>query len=142
LFTVYGPGEHAGRLLPSLREAARSAGVVPLTAGAQRRDFTYVEDVADGLLRLGLVDHAFAPRALNLATGELHGVREFVEIAARELGIDRSRLQFGALPTRTEEMAHDPVSIESLSALVGWRPSTSIAEGVERTLASPRRHGR
>lgn len=135
LFTVYGPGEHAGRLLPSLIEAARKPGELPLTAGVQLRDFTHVADVAEGLLRIGLVDHEYAPRALNLATGELHTVREFVEIAANELGIARERLRFGALPTRAEEMAHEPVSIASLRALVGWVPATSIAEGVRRTRA-------
>jgi nucleoside-diphosphate-sugar epimerase len=133
LFTVYGPGEHAGRLLPSLIEATHSAQELPLTAGTQQRDFTYVADVAEGLLRLGLVEHEFAPRALNLATGELHSVREFVEITARELEISRERLKFGALPTRPEEMAHAPVSLASLRALVGWTPTTSIADGVRRT---------
>ena len=55
-FMVYGPGEQDGRLLPSLvRAAAAGSGdVLDLTAGDQRRDFTYVEDVAEGLLRLGL----------------------------------------------------------------------------------------
>jgi len=55
LFTVYGPGEHAERLLPSLLRAARTGETLPLTAGEQRRDFTYVGDVAEGLLRLGVL---------------------------------------------------------------------------------------
>ena len=52
LFTVYGPGEHAHRLLPSLIEAAQAGRTLGLTAGEQQRDFTYVADVAEGLLRL------------------------------------------------------------------------------------------
>ena len=140
LFTVYGPGEHTGRLLPTLVENAANSGIIQLTAGTQRRDFTYVEDAADALLRLGLVDHEFAPRALNVATGELHSVREFVERSASVLGIAAERLTFGALPTRVEEMQHDPVSIASLRSLVGWAPNTSIDDGVRRTLAFERGH--
>jgi len=138
LFTAYGPGEHAGRLLPTLLENARSSGRILLSAGTQRRDFTYVGDVVDGLLRLGLVDHEYAPRALNIATGELHTVREFVERASAVLAIQRERLQFGALETRSEEMQHDPVSIANLRALVAWTPTTSIEDGVRRTRAFQR----
>jgi nucleoside-diphosphate-sugar epimerase len=142
LFTVYGAGEHAGRLLPTLIEASRHSNEIPLTAGAQRRDFTYVGDVAEGLLRLGLVERDFEPRALNLATGRLTSVREFVEIAARALGIADRRLRFGALPTRPEEMSHEPASIAALRELVGWSPATSIDAGVRAALAFERRAGR
>lgn len=135
LFTVYGPGEHAGRLLPSLIEASRGSSQLPLTAGLQQRDFTYVEDVAEGLLRVGALADPIEARALNLATGKLASVREFIEIAAHLVGVSRARLEFGALPTRPEEMAHGPVSITELKALCSWSPAAPIAEGVRRTLA-------
>jgi len=54
LFSVYGPGELPKRLLPSLLETASTEQPLPLTVGRQKRDFTYVEDIAEGLLRLGL----------------------------------------------------------------------------------------
>ena len=81
LFTVYGPGERAGRLLPSLLEVRRTGRALPLSPGLQRRDFTYIEDVADGLLKLGLAS-AEPGEIVNLASGRLTTVRAFVEIAA------------------------------------------------------------
>ena len=134
LFTVYGPGEHAGRLLPALLETARTGTPLALTAGTQRRDFTFVDDVADGLLRLGT--SAATPGAVvNLATGRLESVRGFATRAARVLGIDASLLRFGSVPTRAHEMAHEPVTIARLRALTGWAPQTSIEEGVRRTIS-------
>jgi nucleoside-diphosphate-sugar epimerase len=133
LFTVYGPGEHAGRLLPSLLQTAQTGQALKLTNGAQKRDFTYVEDVAEGLLRLGLAT-AQPGEIVNLATGHLTSVRSFVETAASVLGIARDRLQFGALPTRAEEMKHQPVTTERLQRLIGWVPSTSIANGIRKAL--------
>lgn len=134
LFTVYGAGEHPGRLLPSLLEAGKGEGDVPLTAGRQLRDFTWVGDVAEGLLRLGACAELLPEGALNLATGTLVPVRGFVERAASVLGIRPDRLKFGSLPTRPEEMAHDPASVERLRALTGWTPATSIEEGVRKTV--------
>ncbi|NIQ31823.1 MAG: NAD-dependent epimerase/dehydratase family protein [Acidobacteria bacterium] len=139
LFTVYGPGEHPGRLLPSLIAAAESGGPLELTSGLQRRDFTYVEDVADGLLRLGLARTAPGD-VVNLATGKLSTVREFVQVGAGVLSISDAQLRFGALPGRPEEMAHDAVRTTHLEALTSWTPPTSIADGIRMT-AEHRKRG-
>jgi nucleoside-diphosphate-sugar epimerase len=132
LFTVYGPGELPGRLLPSLIETAKTGRPLPMTAGLQKRDFTYVEEVAEGLLRLGL-SGATPGEVVNFATGTLTTVRSFAETAARILGIAPDRLLFGALPTRQEEMEHAPVAIERLRRLTAWAPSVTIGEGVQRS---------
>jgi len=133
LFTVYGPGEHSGRLLPDLIQAAHTENPLQLTAGLQSRDFTYIEDVAEGLLRLGLC-RPLRGEPVNLATGKLNPVRHFAERAASILGIPPERLLFGAIPVRSEEMRHSNVSIDRLRELTGWAPATSIEEGVRKTI--------
>lgn len=132
LFTVYGPGEHPGRLLPELIRVGAAGLVLPLSHGLQRRDFTWVGDVATALLRLGITGGINGER-VNVATGELVTVREFTEIAAHVLRIPRSHLLFGVRPGREEEMDHQPVSVMRLRHLIGWTPGTSIAEGIRRT---------
>ena len=132
LFTVYGPGEHPGRLLPSLLEAARNGNPLELTAGEQQRDFTYVEDVVEGLLKLGITN-TLPGDIVNVATGQLTSVRQFVETAARIMGIPRDHLHFGALPTRVEEMQHKPVAVRKLKELTSWLPSISVAQGIKLT---------
>lgn len=131
LFTVYGPGEHDGRLLPALIAGARSGRPVELTAGEQRRDFTYVEDVAEGLLRLG-VSGAPPGAAINLATGRLTSVRAFAEMAAAILGIVPSGLNFGAAALRADEMFHGPVAIDRLRELTAWTPPADLSLGIRR----------
>lgn len=132
LFTVYGPGEHEGRLLPSLLDIAKTGKALGLTAGYQKRDFTYVEDVAEGLLLLGKVksDPGYI---VNLATGRLTSVRDFVLTAAKILQIPSDRLNFGAIPVREEEMVHSEVSLLRLKQLTGWLPSMQIGEGIRNT---------
>ena len=113
LFTVYGRGEHPGRLLPSLIGAARSGEELALTSGEQERDFTHAGDVAEGLARLALA-RTREPVACHLATGKLRSVRDFAETAAKLLRMPASQLRFGQLPTRPEEMFHGPVRIDRL----------------------------
>ena len=137
LFTVYGPGEDASRLLPTLIASSEVRGQIDLTDGLHKRDFTYVEDVAEALLRLGSAETE-PGEIVNVATGSLSSVREFVNTAASVLGLPADRLNFGALPTRPEEMKHDDVSILRLKELTGWLPSTGVGEGVAKTLSFAR----
>ena len=132
LFTVYGPGEHPDRLLPSLLRAALTGGRVALSTGTQRRDFTFVGDVTEGLLRLGLVPAARG-NLVNVATGRLTSVREFATVAAAAAGLDPGALDFGAIPVNPDEMHHDEVEIARLREETSWVPRTSIAEGVRQT---------
>jgi nucleoside-diphosphate-sugar epimerase len=133
LFTVYGPGEHSGRLLPSILQLMRNNADLSLTAGAQLRDFTSVEDVADGLLRVG----ATMPddtRVVNLATGRMTSVRRFAEIAADVAGVSRDRLRFGELPGRPDEMGASRVAVARAERMLHWVPGTDIRAGIERTV--------
>jgi nucleoside-diphosphate-sugar epimerase len=133
LFTVYGPGEHATRLLPSLLAAAHTGEFLALTRGVQRRDFTFVADVAEGLLRLG--QRHSAPAIINLATGRLTTVRKFVKTAAQLLHLRPEQLQFGALPDRPDEIRQGPVDTRLQREVLEWVPACSVAEGIRRTIS-------
>jgi len=135
LFTVYGPGEQTHRLLPSLLRCAQTGEVLSMTAGEQERDFTYVGDVAEGLCRLGL-SQGPPGEVINLATGMLSSVRRFVEVATGVLSIPAGQLSFGAIPSRPDEMAHEPLTLTRLRRRVGWVPRTGIEDGVRLTADS------
>ena len=141
LFTVYGPGEHPGRLLPTLLDAVRERRPVALSAGTQKRDCTYVGDVAEGLLRLGL-SNAAAGSIVNLATGRLQTVRQFAQTTAETLGMPLEDLQFGSVEPYVGEMQHENVTVDRLRSLVNWYPATSVGEGVRATwdFVSSREH--
>jgi nucleoside-diphosphate-sugar epimerase len=98
-----------------------------------KRDFNYIEDVAEGLLRLGLCTPE-PGQIVNLATGKLTSIRHFVEIAAEVLNIEPDKLKFGAIPTRKEEMNHSEVALARARQLIGWIPTTGILKGIRRTL--------
>ncbi len=132
LFIVYGPGEHTSRLLPSLIRAKESGAPVPMTAGRQLRDFAFVGDAAEGLLRIGQLNNS--PGILNVATGTLTSVRQFAETAAEVLGLRAGQLQFGALPYRDDEVAQGPVSDGKILQVLGWKPRTPIREGISKTV--------
>jgi UDP-glucose 4-epimerase len=133
LFTVYGPGEHDGRLLPTLLHASRSGDAIKLTGGQQQRDFIYVMDVVEGLLRLASINE-MVPPVVNLATGKLTSVRAFAAYAAEVLGLEDSQLQFGAKPGQQDEVLQGPADTSQLRRLLDWVPTCTPREGIARTL--------
>ena len=135
LFTVFGDGEHPGRLFPSLVDAAETGAAISLTDGEQRRDFAWAGDVASLLVDLSAAP--FHPgEIVNLATGQMHSVAEFIRECAAQLRLTNQQLHFGALPTRAEEMQHEGVAVERLRELVGYTADGNLAAAVTNALRS------
>jgi nucleoside-diphosphate-sugar epimerase len=131
---MYGPGDDASKFTTYvLRSCARHEPVLKLTAGEQRRDFIFIDDVLSGYAtlleraaELGLV--ADVP----LGSGTAPTVREFVQTAHR-LCRSHTELQFGALPYRPGEAMHCQADLAQMSRL-GWSPRWSLEQGLRHTL--------
>jgi len=134
-FQVYGPGEAPGRLVPSLfLRAVQGRSSVDLSPGEQLRDFIYVGDVAEGILR-SVISDAADGQVLNLGTGVTTSVRQLVTKAC-ELSGNVVEPRFGALPYRPGEPMTLCADTTRIEALLGWKPRTSVAEGLAKTWAA------
>ena len=77
IFNVYGPGEVPGRyrnVIPNFFYWAMNGQALPITGdGTETRDWTYVDDIIDGLLAMGTKEEAVG-EAINLGSGKEHRV--------------------------------------------------------------------
>ncbi len=133
LFSVYGPWEHPHRLVPSAVRAAWTGEVLPLTGSGLRHDLVYADDVADALLRAGLEPGACG-EAINIGSGEQHANEEVVDLVARAAGAPVRR-EVGAFAARDCDTGCWVADIRKAERLLGWRPATSLARGIERTVS-------
>ena len=135
-FQVYGPGDHPTRLVPVVLDAARTGAVVPLPARVSRRDWVWVGDVVDACVRAALADDLPPGQVLNVGTGVQTSTEELVSSASRVTGRPIATAA-GAHPGRewdTDCWVSDP---SLAAALLGWRPTVDLAEGLARTWAAP-----
>ena len=145
-FTVYGPWGRPD-MAPMIFADAISAGR-PLrlfNAGNHSRDFTYVEDIAEGVVRASDViatpDPAWDPAAPDPGTsaapfriyniGNGAPVRLLDFIAALERALGRPALT-EALPLQPGDVPDTWADCARLEAATGWRPATPVAVGVRR----------
>lgn len=138
LFNVYGPGEAAHRLLPTLIAAKASGGRAGLSDGSQVRDFVHVDDVAEAIVLGALrLRRGTAPicKPINISTGKGHEVRSFVRVAAELLDLADEQLGFGDVDRRVDDIDVVIGNCERASRCIGWRARLSVQDGLAATLA-------
>ncbi len=134
LFFPYGPGEPAGKLIPSVIAALLDGKPVPCSHGRQVRDFVFIEDAADALA--ALVD-APATGAYNIASGAPITLRDVIAAVVAELG-GADLVQYGARPLQPGEPPVLVAGMERTYTALAWRPTTNLTTGIRRTIAALR----
>lgn len=136
---VYGPAQSVDFFIPALIVRCLEGGDFDMTAGQQRRDLLYVEDLVDAYVRAG-VDPRAIGEVINVGSGGAALIRDVAEAVVRLTGA-RTRLAMGMIPERATEIAHLVCRNEKAAHLLGWLPTTSLEEGLARTIAWYREHG-
>lgn len=141
---LYGPGDNfdlsTSHVVPALLRKCHEAKVKGAAevsiwgTGTPRREFMYVDDLADALVFI--LSNYSAEQHLNVGVGEDISIRELAEMVAETVDY-RGRFVFDReKPDGTPRKLMD----SSVLSALGWRPSTTLREGLARTYAWYQRH--
>ncbi len=95
--------------------------------GTQTRDFVYVDDVVDALVRAA----GQGAGIVNVGTGVETSVNDLYDAMSRAMGFNDPP---SYAPARPGELARSALDVRHAVGEIGWRPFTSLDEGVARTL--------
>jgi nucleoside-diphosphate-sugar epimerase len=133
-FNVYGPGEVPGKyrnVIPNFIWWAIHRQPLPITGtGEETRDFTFVEDIVDGTLKMGVVEEAVG-EAVNLASETETRIIDLAnwinELTGNDAGVVFK-------PRRDwDKVVRRRASIEKARKILGYEPKTDIKVGLEIT---------
>jgi UDP-glucose 4-epimerase len=131
IFNPYGPGQRGGFLVPTAVEGVRRGALV-LRDPEPRRDFVYVDDVAEAVLAaLRYAHRGF--QAFNVASGASISVRELVTLLQRLAGRPVEVHYEGDI--RPGEIAEVVADISRAARLLGWAPRIGLEQGLRNLLA-------
>lgn len=130
-FSVYGPWEAGGRLIPTLMQTLLQRGPFRLTETGIRRDFIFVEDLVEACLLAALAENVDG-EILNAGSGTQHSNEEVVALAQAVAGIEIPVLP-GTFPRRPSDTAHWVADLSKAQRLLGWQPRHSLREGLAKT---------
>ncbi len=144
LTNVYGPRQlikhnRQGFIGWFIRLAIEDREIQVFGDGSQMRDFVYVDDAADAFLRAGASD-ACDGDVFNVGGNEPVTHRDLVALLIQTAGTgsvryvdwppEKKRIDIGSFYSDSSKFTH----------AVGWRPQTSLAEGLRRTVHFYREH--
>jgi len=128
-FTVYGP---AGRpdmsVFRFIKWILEDKPLEVFGDGSQSRDFTYVDDIAEGTI---LATRPLGYEIINLGNNRPHSLMEMIGLIERYTG---KKARFEMRDCHKADMKATWADIGKAKSLLGWEPKVSLEEGIKRTV--------
>lgn len=133
-FNVYGPRQRHDHpysaVIPKWIDSIYNENAITVygDASAVSRDFTYVDDVVDALV--ACLD-ANGSHTLNVGAGRPNSLQQVIGELAR---VTNRTFKIVNNPARKGDIKHSQANIELTHAILGWKPKTSLQEGIQKTV--------
>ena len=136
-FNMYGPNSHwegpHGEVIPKMIvRAMNGKPMVIFGEGEQTRDFNYVEDAAEAVIKVA-GNPGCREQVVNFCTGREVSIRRIAELVCENLGLDASEMilhQAG----RPADVARHMGDNSKFTSIFGHTPTTQIEDGLKRTI--------
>ncbi|HYT50778.1 MAG TPA: GDP-mannose 4,6-dehydratase [Gaiellaceae bacterium] len=133
-FNTYGPRQSARAVIPTIIAQALSREEIKLGATSPTRDFLYVADTVQGLLRCATAE-GIEGETINLGTGVEVSIGDLAQRILRLLGVEVPiALDEGRLRPPNSEVERLVADVSKAKRLLAWQPEVTLDEGLRRTI--------
>ncbi len=127
-FTVYGPfGRPDMAYFKFVKSILDGKPIDVYNYGKQDRDFTYVDDIADGVLKA--LNKSFKYEVINLARGHPEKLMDFIGEIEKNLGVEAEKNMLTRQPGDVDTTFGDTTKAKYL---LGYEPKVSLSEGIKK----------
>lgn len=130
LFYVYGPGQRRKSLIPYIIDCIKNNKLPELKNPSAENDFIYVEDAAEAISKLILSYDRSG--VFNIGSGKLSKVAGIVKIVLDYFKVDQKIKETKA--SQIDSLSSFYADISKIKKAVGWKPKTSIEQGILKTI--------
>jgi len=127
-FTVYGPSQRPEMAIHKFTDLLAAGRPITMYGdGASRRDYTYVDDIVDGIV--ASLDAAFGFEIFNLGGADTTSLADLIQWIAAELEVEPS-IEY--LPDQPGDVPLTYADVSKANRLLGYAPKVPIREGLSR----------
>lgn len=127
-FTVYGPrGRPDMAPFKFVDRVFRGEEIQQYGDGSSSRDYTYIDDIVDGVIRS--LDRPLGYQIFNLGNGNPVGLREFIQIVEKVTG---KAATIRILPDQPGDVPRTAADVTKARTLLGYTPKVSFTDGITR----------
>ncbi|CAJ1965966.1 unnamed protein product [Cylindrotheca closterium] len=128
-FTVYGPrGRPDMAPFKFIDRVSRGAEIQQFGDGSSSRDYTYISDIVDGVVRS--IDRPYAYQIFNLGKGDGTSLREFISLVEKHTGKTANRK---ILPDQPGDVPYTCADVRKAQHLLGYTSKVSFEDGIAKT---------
>jgi|TARA_B100001964_G_C14148222_1_gene560759 nucleoside-diphosphate-sugar epimerase len=131
LYLAYGPRQDINRFLPIIIKACIKNEKFPCSKGIQLRDFVYVDDVVNAILK-SLVSKKAKGQIINLGSGKPKKIKSIIQTIKKTL--NGGYPQFGEIKLRKDEIIKLYPNIKKAKKIINWKPKISFEKGLKETI--------
>lgn len=129
-FTVYGPrGRPDMAPFKFIDRINRGLKIQQFGDGSSSRDYTYIDDIVDGVIRS--LDRPMGYQIYNLGNGNPIELRKFIQLV--EKYVDKSAI-IEILPNQPGDVPRTCANVSKARKLLGYEPKIDFEEGIRRTV--------
>jgi UDP-glucuronate 4-epimerase len=129
-FTVYGPrGRPDMAPFKFIDRVSRGLQIQQFGDGSSSRDYTYISDVVDGVVRS--IDRPYKYEIFNLGKGSGTPLSEFIELVEKHTGKEAN---IRMMPDQPGDVPYTCADVGKASKLLGYSPKIKFEEGIKRTV--------
>lgn len=129
-FTVYGPrGRPDMAPFKFIDRVSRGLELQQFGDGSSSRDYTYIDDIVEGIIRA--IDRPYPYHVFNLGKGSGTSLKEFIEIVEKHVGRDAI---IKILPDQPGDVPYTCADVSKAHDLLGYSATITFDEGIRRTV--------
>lgn len=132
LYSVYGPFEDEQRLVPTLLTAALAGRLPPLVSPDAARDFVYVDDVCEAIVRAAACSSLPRGSVFSVGTERQTTLRETVALVCQLFNVTEEP-RWGSMPPRPWDTSTWAADCARIRAALNWAPTVTLSDGLKRT---------
>jgi len=129
-FTVYGPrGRPDMAPFKFIDRVSRGVELQQFGDGSSSRDYTYIEDIVDGVVRA--IDRPYPYEIFNLGKGSGTSLKDFIGLVQKYTG---KKAIIKVLPDQPGDVPYTCADVSKAYKLLGYKSNISFEEGIKRTV--------
>lgn len=128
-FTVYGPrGRPDMAPFKFIDRVSRGVEIMQFGDGSSSRDYTYIDDIVDGVVRA--VDRPHEYEVFNIGKGDGTSLKEFIDLVQKHAG---RKAIINVMPDQPGDVPYTCADVTKADKLLGYRAKIPFEEGIRRT---------
>lgn len=129
-FTVYGPrGRPDMAPFKFIDRVSRGLELQQFGNGSSSRDYTYIGDISDGVVRA--IDRSYSYEVFNLGKGSGTSLRDFISIVEKHVGC---KATIKIMPDQPGDVPYTCADVSKAHELLGYKATVPFDEGIRRTV--------